>query len=224
MSRALALLLLLALAACVQPAAPPSPPAAAPQTVPGIIAAIEPLAESMCRQQRRGTPCDFTFALDDRPDMPPNAFQTIDRSGRPWVVLTASLLSLARNADEIAFVLGHESAHHIAGHIPRRQDEALSGAILAGVLAAASGLPPDEVEAAQSLGAEIGARRYSQEFELEADALGAEIAFLAGYDPVRGAAFFDRLPQPDEAFLSTHPPSAQRKAVVAATVRRLTAQ
>jgi predicted Zn-dependent protease len=134
---------------------------------------------------------------------------------------TLALIADARNADELAFVLGHEASHHIAGHIPKRQDQALSGALLAGVLAQASGLSPDEVKAAQNLGAEVAARSYSKEFELEADALGAEIALVAGFDPMRGTGFFDRLPDPGDKFLGSHPPNGQRKALVAATVRRL---
>lgn len=97
----------------------------------------------------------------------------------------------------------------------------MSGALMAGALAQASGLSPEDVRAAQNLGAEVAARSYSREFELEADALGAEIALIAGYDPVRGSGFFDRLPDPGDKFLGTHPPNAQRKAQVAATVRRL---
>ena len=54
------------------------------------------------------------------------------------------------------------------------------------------------------------------------DALGAEIALRAGFDPLKGAAFFDRLPDPGQSFLNTHPPNAIRKEVVAGTVRRLT--
>ena len=93
-----------------------------------------------------------------------------------------------------------------------------------GVIAQASGLSAEEVSEAQDVGAGIGALRFSKEFELEADMLGAEIALLAGYDPVRGAAFFDRLGDPGDKFLGSHPPNAQRKSVVADTVRRLTAQ
>ena len=82
-------------------------------------------------------------------------------------------------------------------------------------------LTPDEIRAAQDLGAEVAARGYSREFELEADALGAEIALIAGYDPVLGSGFFDRLPDPGKGFLNTHPANAMRKQVVAGTVRRL---
>ena len=97
----------------------------------------------------------------------------------------------------------------------------MSGAMLAGALAQSTGASVEEVKRAQKLGAEVAARQYSQEFELEADALGAEIAFAAGFDPLRGAAFFDRLPDPGKKFLGTHPPNAERKALVAATTSRL---
>jgi predicted Zn-dependent protease len=197
------------------------PPRAAAETFLSVVAQVEPVAESFCRSRRTVQNCDFRIVVDDRPGQPPNAFQTLDRSNRPVIGFTLALIADARNADELAFVLGHEAAHHISGHIPKRQDQALSGAVLAGVLAQASGLSPDEVRAAQNIGAEVAARSYSREFELEADALGAEIAFRAGYDPVRGTGFFDRLPDPGDRFLGSHPPNAERKALVISTVRRL---
>ncbi|TAG11100.1 MAG: peptidase M48 [Rhodobacterales bacterium] len=226
--------LVVSLAGCVTVAPPPDPvPVAAPAPVDQtaraqamtflqVLASVEPVAEQVCRARATVRNCDFRIVVDDRPGQPPNAFQTLDERGRPVVGFTLALIRDARNADELAFVLGHEAAHHIAGHIPRRQDQALSGALLAGVLAQAGGATPDEVRAAQNLGAEVAARSYSREFELEADALGAEIALVAGFDPVRGSGFFDRLPDPGDRFLGSHPPNAQRKAQVAATVRRLT--
>lgn len=223
--------LLLVLGGCVAPAPlPPVEPAAEPrvqaaraaaETFLSVIARVEPVAESFCRSRGEVRTCDFRIVVDDRPGQPPNAFQTVDRQNRPVIGFTLALIMDARNPDELAFVLGHEAAHHIAGHIPRRQDQALSGALVAGVLAQASGLSPEEVRAAQNIGAEVAARTYSREFELEADALGAEIALAAGYDPIRGSGFFDRLPDPGDRFLGSHPPNAQRKAQVAATVRRL---
>ncbi|MES2914365.1 MAG: M48 family metallopeptidase [Pseudomonadota bacterium] len=201
--------------------APVQPPRSAAETFLSVVTRVEPLAESYCRSRGVAQNCDFRIVVDDRPGQPPNAFQTLDRANRPVIGFTLALIADARNADELAFVLGHEAAHHISGHIPKRQDQALSGAILAGVLAQASGLSAEEVRAAQNIGAEVAARSYSREFELEADALGAEIALRAGYDPVRGADFFDRLPDPGDRFLGSHPPNAERKALVAATVRRL---
>lgn len=201
--------------------APVQPARAAAENFISVVQRVEPVAERYCRSRGEARNCDFRIVVDDRPGQPPNAFQTLDRMGRPVIGFTLALIADARNPDELAFVLGHEAAHHIAGHIPKRNDQALSGALLAGVLAQASGLSPEEVRAAQNMGAEVAARSYSKEFELEADALGAEIAFAAGYDPVRGTGFFDRLPDPGDKFLGSHPPNADRKALVAATVRRL---
>jgi predicted Zn-dependent protease len=204
------------------PVAPvPGSPQAQAMTFLEVVAAVEPVAEDRCRREGIARTCDFRIVVDDRPGQPPNAFQTLDRYGRPVLGFTLALIQDARNPDELAFVMGHEAAHHIAGHIPRREDQAMAGALVAGVLAQAGGLSPEEVRAAQSLGAEVAARGYSREFELEADALGAEIAWIAGFDPVRGTGFFDRLPDPGDRFLGTHPPNAERKATVAAAVRRM---
>ena len=161
-------------------------PQAAAQTFLQVVAAVEPVAEELLPQQGAVRTCDFRIVVDDRPGQPPNAFQTLDSRGRPVLGFTLALIADARNPDELAFVMGHEAAHHIAGHIARREDQALTGALVAGVLAQAGGLSPDEVRAAQDLGAEVAARSYSREFELEADALGAQIALIAGFDPVRG--------------------------------------
>jgi Zn-dependent protease with chaperone function len=235
----LTLLLASQLAACVVPnAAPTAAPApiAEPATGPtiprtkaeiqaanfiSVADRVEPVAEALCRRTPGPRNCDYTIAVDSRTSLPPNAYFTLDERGRPFVVFTVSLIAMARNPDELAFVMGHEAGHHIADHIPRRLSEARSGAILAGVIAEAAGLSGEEVRQAQGAGAEIGARRYSREFELEADALGAEIAFLAGYDAVLGAGFFDRLPDPGDKFLGTHPPNRERQSVVRNTVRQL---
>jgi predicted Zn-dependent protease len=187
-----------------------------------VVAQVEPVAESYCRRLGRVPRCDFRIVIDDRPGQPANAYQTLDGQGRPLLAFTVGLIADARNRDELAFIMGHEAAHHIAGHLAKVQDTAVAGAILAGVLAQISGAGEQAVTAAQDLGASVGSRQYSKEYELEADALGAEIAFAAGYDPLRGAAYFDRIPDPGDRFLGTHPANARRKEVVRAVVARLT--
>ena len=188
-----------------------------------IARRVEPVAHALCRARGIVRTCTFRFLIDTRPDQPPNAFQTVDRLGRPILGFNAALIAQARNADELAFVMGHEAAHHIQGHIPQREQAAMSGAILGTVLATAQGLPQAEIERAGLIGAELGARRFSKAFELEADAVGTEIALAAGFDAVRGAAFFDRLPDPGNRFLGSHPANAERKALVRATQARLLA-
>ena len=199
----------------------PGTPEYAAQNFTQVVERVAPVASAICRERTRNVPCDFTIAIDDRIDAPPNAFQTLDDVGHPILVFTISLIADARNPDELAFVMGHEAAHHIAGHMERQQNEALAGAIVAGTLATLGGADAAAVQAAQDMGAQIGARRYSKTYELEADALGTEIAWRAGFDPIRGAQFFGRIPDPGDKFLGTHPPNAQRMAVVRQTMSTL---
>ena len=203
-----------------------------------VVDRVEPVAEAFCRgagqnlegqnlgSQNPGGPrnCNLRIAVDSNPDQPANAYQTLDGAGRPLLVFSLALIAQTRNEAELAFVMGHEAGHHIAGHIPARERTALRGAMLAGVLATAAGGGEADVQAAQRLGAEVGARRYSKEFELEADRIGTAIAVAAGYDPVLGARFFNRLPDPGDQFLGSHPANAERQAVVAQTMAQLTGQ
>lgn len=184
-----------------------------------VVTRVEQVAESECRARTTGVNCDFRIMVDDRPNQPANAFQTLDENQRPILVFTLSLLDEARNADEIAFVMGHEAAHHVLGHISRQKQNAAAGAVIFGGLAQITGGNTTAIESAQRIGAQVGARSYSKEFELEADALGTVITARAGYNPVRGAEFFNRIPDPGDRFLGTHPPNAQR----IETVRRTAA-
>lgn len=182
-----------------------------------VVADVEPVAERECRARTPDQNCDFKIVVDQRRNLPPNAFQTLDRSGRPIIGFTVALIADARNRDELAFVMGHETAHHIAQHLAKQQQTAIGGAVAGGLIAATLGL---DVEAGQRLGGTVGARAYSKQNELEADALGTVISRKAGYNPVRGAQFFNRIPDPGDRFLGTHPPNAAR----IETVRRVNSQ
>lgn len=204
------------------PAPPPLAPAVALANFAAVVAEVEPLAEAAClRYARADVDCDFAIKVDPDPDQPPNAYQTLDPSGRPLIVFNAALIAEAQNRDELAFVLGHEAGHHIAGHLAQTQRDAMTGAILGGVLASVVGADGATVETAAQLGATVGFLRFSKAHELEADRIGTIIAWRAGYDPVLGAAFFSRLPDPGNSFLSTHPANADRQAVVEGTVAQL---
>jgi Zn-dependent protease with chaperone function len=106
-------------------------PQQAVNTFVAVVQQVEPVAEAMCRERAAfGVNCDLQIVVDSRPGQPPNAFQTVDPRGRPVVGFTLALIADARNADEIAFVMGHEAAHHIEGHIPKREETALAGALV----------------------------------------------------------------------------------------------
>ena len=207
-----------------RPIAPPAPdtargPQATAKAFISVISRMEPAVEREC-MARRTQPinCDFQFVVDDRSGLEPNAFQTVDAQGRPIIGFTLSLIGEARNADELAFVVGHEASHHILGHISRKTSAASMGAVILGGLASAYGGNADAIKSAQDFGAQFGSRYYSKDWELEADYLGAIITLNAGFDPQHGALFFARIPDPGDKVLGTHPSRAARMAQVARAV------
>jgi Zn-dependent protease with chaperone function len=242
------LALCLALAACGTTYAVPQATAPGPAAAPGpapqagarragdfrrVAARVEPAAEAMCREEAPGADCDFLIGLETDPRMPPNAFQTLNEQGRPVIIVSASLLGEMHSDDELAFVLSHEASHHIAGHIPRQQQQQALGALVLGGLVAAAGqaygspASDDAIRQAMDVGATLGARAYSQSYELEADTLGTYITARAGFSPERGADVFGRpaLANPGgPPILASHPGSAQRQATVARVAADVRAQ
>jgi predicted Zn-dependent protease len=228
MTRVLVLIALLAaLAGCgmpppvAGPAMPADPAAVAVRQFVAVVDTVEPVAEAECRRAAPRLNCDFLIVVDDRPGQPANAFQTVDRRGRPILAFNLALIASVENPDELAFVMGHEAAHHILDHLTRQRLNADTGAAILSGVAAMTGAAPADIREAGRLGAALGARSYSKAFELEADRLGTVIALRAGYDPIRGARFFARLPDPGNRFLGTHPPNADRQEIVRRTVATL---
>jgi Zn-dependent protease with chaperone function len=187
-----------------------------------VLGRVEPAAERECARRNVGANCDFLVLVDDRPRVPPNAYQMLDKSGRPVLVITASLIGAVRNPDELALVMAHEAGHHIAGHLARMDQNALMGAaVFEQIASQRAGATSASIRQARQLGAEVGARSYSKEFELEADRIGAQVAFAAGYNPLLGAEFFLRLPDPGNRFLGTHPSNGERIATIRAAAAQL---
>lgn len=224
---------LLGVAACAPlpmeptPAPAPTGPYALPQPAPvlnndgspqstarmfvSVMRRMEPAVETECLQRRtQPINCDFQFVVDDRPGQEANAFQTIDATGRPIIGFTLSLIAQARNSDEIAFVVGHEASHHVLNHLDRKAGAATAGAVILGSIASGFGNNQDAIQAAQRIGASVGSRYYSRDWELQADYLGAIMTMNAGYDPINGARFFERIPDPGDHVLGTHPSRAAR--------------
>ncbi len=212
----LSFVMLAALASCaVAPLpAPSAPPVTSLATTRAdfnaVVSRMRPVATQICRERSPHLDCNFMVVLDDRPGQPPNAFHSRDERGRPIIAFTEALIADLRSHDEIALIFGHEAAHHIADHIPRIQQQAMTGALIGGLVAAISGVDQPTAQRLVNISATVGARRYSKAFELEADRIGALIAARAGYDPMHGAQIFRRIPDPGNQFLGTHPPNAER--------------
>lgn len=197
-------------------------PESAAKTFVAVMRRMEPAVERECLQRRtQPINCDFQFVVDDRTGLEPNAFQTVDETGRPIIGLTLSLIAATRNGDEIAFVVGHEASHHVLNHLDRKSDAAAAGAVILGRIASVYGGDASAIETAQQIGASVGSRYYSRDWELQADYLGAIMTLHAGFDPINGARFFDRIPDPGDHILGTHPSRAARQAQVLRAVEDL---
>ncbi len=197
------------------------PPEQAARMFTEVVRRVEPVAERECQRQAGGGNCDFLIVVDPNPRAQPNAYQSEDERGRPVLTFTVALIASVDNADQLAFVMGHEAAHHISSHLARQRRNAANAAEIFGGLATLTGGGSGDVATAQRLGAAVGARVYSKEFELEADRLGTIITYRAGYDPLRGAEFFSRIPDPGDRFLGSHPPNAARVETVRSTLRSI---
>lgn len=183
---------------------------------------IGPRAVQACRARTQRVNCDFRIGVDPDPRAQANAYQSVDDQGRPVITFTAAMILEVGNKDELAFVMSHEAAHHILGHLDRQAKNAERGAEEFVKLAQRTGKTSKrDLEYAKKLGAAVGAFEYSKEFELEADELGTVIAYGAGYDPLAGAKFFARLPDPRAKFFGSHPPNQSRVELVQATVTKL---
>ena len=175
-----------------------------------VVAVVEPVGEDLCRRYRPQFNCDFEVVVYKKNPNLVNAFQTIKSDGRPLIVFSQGLIEHARDEDELAFVLGHEMAHHLEGHLYQQYQSARSGAERFGGLISLVSASDRLVRNAERLDARLGGRKFSKTYELEADRLGTWIATIAGYDALRGAAFFMRMSDPGDQLLATHPPNQTR--------------
>ena len=163
----------------------------------------------------------FTTRVIDNKSV--NAFNT----GGLYIYAFTGLLDMSEKDDPLAFVLSHEIGHTIAGHHTRFMKKAQGPQILALLLGAAV-----KGKGAKNLVnalANFSIHKYSREHEREADVLGAYYAYLAGYDPLAGAEFFEDLYHHQggksmeilgllsgSPLFSTHPPLKERMARIKA--------
>lgn len=144
-----------------------------------------------------------------------------------FVFVDRGLLDAADNSSELAGVIGHEIGHVVCRHAHRKMEHRkLASIFMEGAAVAASVLIPG----ANTIGGYL-AQQYafqygfygagmllnlallgvSREYELQADQLGIQYAWNAGYDPTGFIKFFDKLATKvgyvqGVGWFHTHPP------------------
>jgi predicted Zn-dependent protease len=134
-----------------------------------------------------------------------------------YIYITRGLLAMLNSEAELAAVLGHELGHVNARHSARQMTRSILvtlGIILAGELSEdIKKITPISMIAAQLL-----FLKYSRSDEYQADALGIQYSFKAGYSSGEMVRFFGSLQRLTESkggghlpnFLSTHPMTPRR--------------
>jgi predicted Zn-dependent protease len=138
------------------------------------------------------------------------------------------LILAADNEAELVGVMAHEISHVIARHAIENQTKAnmmqygtLAGIILLG------GIPGMVLQNTAGLGMMAGFMHFSRSAEAEADKLGTEYLYAAGYDPTALATMFEKLeaknkkkPGTIAKIFADHPAPADRRAASLALAAR----
>ncbi len=144
-----------------------------------------------------------------------------------FIFVTRGLLPFVKSANELAFVLGHETTHiahrHAVDLAQREMELQLGAAVITQVLFGGS---LTAYQVARVAGALVGAK-YSRDKEFEADHYGVIFARKAGFDPRASLSFFGRLQTLEQrqgavgSAFASHPPTPDRIRAVRDELRQM---
>ncbi len=133
-----------------------------------------------------------------------------------YFYVDSGLIVAAQNESELAAVMAHEIAHVAARHATRNMTKVQLWNIVSMPFMFFGGPVGMAVRQVSSMAYPVSVRKFSRDAEREADLLGIEYAYAAGYDPLAFINFFERLKSGKgkksfiaKAFL-THPMNSDR--------------
>jgi predicted Zn-dependent protease len=153
---------------------------------------------------------EFPYTFKVVEDKSVNAFAV--PGGHTYV--NTGLIKAADSETELAAVMAHEINHVVARHSTRQMTQQYGYQLVVGLLLGSQG---QLAQVAADLFGKAGSLYYSREMESEADSLGAETMYKAGYNPQGMVTFFRKLeavgqndPSKIAQFFSSHPQTSQR--------------
>ncbi|HSV15603.1 MAG TPA: M48 family metalloprotease, partial [Tepidisphaeraceae bacterium] len=172
---------------------------------------INRLGQNLVRNSDAKVP--FTFQVVE--DEIPNAFALPGG----FIFVNTGLIKLASEEDELAGAMAHEIAHVAARHMTCQATKgqiANIASIPASILLG-GGLGGYAARQAMGVGAQTAFLKLSRGAEAEADYLGTQYMYAAGYDPTGAISIFEKIEslqkkQPGTLgrVFSTHPMDADR--------------
>jgi len=176
---------------------------------PVISEYVNRLGQNLVRNSDAKVP--FTIKVIDADEV--NAFAL---PGGFFFVNTGVIMEADEEA-ELAGVMAHEIAHVAARHGTRGQTRAEIMSLARLGLIFVPGLGPYIAFQASGLAIPMSYLQFSQAFEREADYLGLQYMYKAGYDPTAFVTFFEKIQAKDKSkhgtmskLFSTHPQTPDR--------------
>ena len=144
--------------------------------------------------------------------------------------VNSGLILRAQEESELAGVMAHEISHVVARHGTKQatKGEMMQLATIPLILLGPGGWAGYGIYEALQLAIPLSYLKFSRDAEREADFLGIQYMYKAGYDPNSYVTFFERI-QADEKrrpgtipkFFSTHPPTPERIADAQKEIARI---
>jgi len=154
---------------------------------------------------------DFPFTFQVVQDDSINAFAI--PGGHTYV--NTGLIKAAASETELAAVMAHEMNHVVARHSTRQMTQQYGYSLIVSLVLGEQGGELSKIAA--DLFGKAGGMYYSREMESQADYLGVETMYKAGYNPQGMVSFFKKLDAAGERqpgtiakYFSSHPETLDR--------------
>jgi beta-barrel assembly-enhancing protease len=189
---------------------------------PVVVEYVNRVGQNLVRNSDAKVP--FTIKVIDSDEV--NAFALPGG----FFYVNSGLILRAQEESELAGVMAHEISHVIARHGTKQatKGEMMQLATIPLMLLGPGGWAGYGIYQALQLAIPLSYLKFSRDDEREADYLGLQYMYKAGYDPNAYVTFFERI-QADEKrrpgtipkFFSTHPPTPERIADAQKEIARI---